>query len=341
MVMFGHWCGLFFWTNKQLGEHLGLPSISYYSDIYIRLLPEWLPSFNFGIFGVSIFFLISGFVIPFSVRKKTRLGFIISRAIRIFPTYIVCLASSLLCIFLANIALGSEFNFSLKSIIFNALLVHNLFDMPSIDWVNWTLAIEIKFYLVTLVLAFAILNFKVIPIFVYTLFVGLFAYGINTFFLGGGKFCNALAGDLLYTQYMFIGTIFYFNYSRKLSLFRSLVCICLLLLCFYYSWQYTFFSNIRGDFFPNYLYGVALFGVCYCFRDYFSKNRVLDFFANISYPGYAVHSMTGYASLLFLMNIGFSYWISLAITFLFVLVLSYLFHITVEVKTINLGKKIR
>jgi peptidoglycan/LPS O-acetylase OafA/YrhL len=42
---------------------------------------------NFGALGVALFFVISGFVMPFSFKSYGRLDFLVGRAFRIYPTY--------------------------------------------------------------------------------------------------------------------------------------------------------------------------------------------------------------------------------------------------------------
>jgi len=45
------------------------------------------PGIYKGGFGVALFFLISGFVIPFSFLRYTRTGFAIARILRLWPAY--------------------------------------------------------------------------------------------------------------------------------------------------------------------------------------------------------------------------------------------------------------
>ena len=47
---------------------------------------------NWGPFGVALFFVISGFVIPFSFETYGRLDFIVARFFRIYPTYLTGLS---------------------------------------------------------------------------------------------------------------------------------------------------------------------------------------------------------------------------------------------------------
>ncbi len=57
--------------------------------ISLAVTQSWI---NFGPFGVGLFFLVSGFVIPFSLRRHGRGTFLLARALRIYPTYWAALA---------------------------------------------------------------------------------------------------------------------------------------------------------------------------------------------------------------------------------------------------------
>lgn len=339
LVIFGHLCGLFFWSNQQLGQHLNLIPVNVYHNIYIDLLPP-VPSFNYGIFGVSIFFLISGFVIPFSLQKKTRIAFLISRAIRIYPTYIACLCTSLAIVFLCNLAEEKAFNFSLGDVIANCLLVNNLIEVGSIDWVNWTLAIEIKYYIVSAALYVAIRSRNFIAVLLYCSSVAMLSILMRQYPVFGG-FGDAMLSDLQYTTYMFIGTIIYFNFIGAIDVKKTLFSISFILCSFYITWLNSKLSPLIADFYPNYLYGLVTFLVCYKLRDKFKENRLLDFLANISYPGYALHAMSGYALLFLLVNRGFGYYTALSLSLFVIFILSYFLHKTVEIKTISFGKRVK
>ena len=61
----------------------------------------WLhvvPQFNWGAFGVALFFLISGFVIPFSLSRQRAGAFLVGRFFRIVPLYVVGFTISLAAI---------------------------------------------------------------------------------------------------------------------------------------------------------------------------------------------------------------------------------------------------
>ena len=54
--------------------------------------------FNYGAFGVALFFLVSGFVSSFTLEKSHPPTFFVARFFRIFPTYVICLALGLLAV---------------------------------------------------------------------------------------------------------------------------------------------------------------------------------------------------------------------------------------------------
>lgn len=101
-----------------------------------------------GVFGVVLFFLISGYIIPFSVRRGFSLGdFAVRRAFRIFPAYLLVLA--------AVIALGvlgvAPWRDALElggipGLAANLFIVQDYFGLPAFLGVSWTLAIEFIWY---------------------------------------------------------------------------------------------------------------------------------------------------------------------------------------------------
>lgn len=107
---------------------------------------------EYGILGVYIFFIITGFVIPLSLMKYNfRLNqlhkFLSKRWIRIEIPYIVSIILILLVSFVFSIKNDTPFTLSL------AKLSHHIFYSASFfnyEWYNpiyWTLAIEMQFYI--------------------------------------------------------------------------------------------------------------------------------------------------------------------------------------------------
>lgn len=111
MVLLWHLGNIFWFNNAAVSNLCHIDIISNISD----MIPKWYSDINdalnrlnldFGIFGVSIFFLISGFIVPFSVNraKITAVSFFekeihqdISALYSLFYNYISI--SEFLCIF--------------------------------------------------------------------------------------------------------------------------------------------------------------------------------------------------------------------------------------------------
>lgn len=110
------------------------------------------PIARYGILGVQLFFLISGWVVLASARSATARAFAIARAVRILPTFWISCATTTAVVVL----LGSP-AFSVKPLQFlsNMAVVPFLYRslLPAahrtafVDTVYWTLSYEIKFYL--------------------------------------------------------------------------------------------------------------------------------------------------------------------------------------------------
>lgn len=101
-----------------------------------------LESFDFGRFGVVLFFLISGFIIPSSLKPGTTLKkFAITRVFRLYPAFWV----ACLLIFLTS---PYFFNYVVPvyQLLANLTMVPKLFHAPELSGVFWTLFIEILFY---------------------------------------------------------------------------------------------------------------------------------------------------------------------------------------------------
>lgn len=118
----------------------------------------WQPALHFGQFGVQVFFVISGLVIPYAMNQggyslRTFPVFMIKRCLRICPPAYL---SALLVIGLSfglPPAVWKAFNlpwpgFSLKAIAANLFFVVGHLGTHWYNFVHWTLAIEFQFYVI-------------------------------------------------------------------------------------------------------------------------------------------------------------------------------------------------
>lgn len=112
----------------------------------ISFLISIVSSFDFGRFGVVLFFLISGFVVPFSIKDDNKSDrpirrFAIGRFFRLYPAFWVSL------LFMYGYLVFTGNAPELKTVLANATMAANAFGQPWISGVYWTLFIELAFYL--------------------------------------------------------------------------------------------------------------------------------------------------------------------------------------------------
>ncbi len=109
---------------------------------------------KYGYLGVDIFFVISGFVIPWSLYRSRYVlrdypRFVLKRNVRLYPPYLASIAITILA---TNFVLVPLFHIPRMTITGRDLLWHFAYlnDLVHVPWVNvvyWTLAIEFQWYL--------------------------------------------------------------------------------------------------------------------------------------------------------------------------------------------------
>lgn len=135
---------------------------------------DYLPStdplkiiFSSGHFGVEIFFIISGLVIPYSMAKGqytlNKIGvFFKKRIIRIEPPYLFCVLLVLALNYattMSPVYVGNAFKVDYEQLVFHVGYLNGYMGK---DWLNqafWTLAIEFQYY-VLIALFFSLIDHK-------------------------------------------------------------------------------------------------------------------------------------------------------------------------------------
>lgn len=98
---------------------------------------------DWGRFGVVLFFLISGFIIPKSLRPNSSIEtFLISRFFRLYPAFWL----AIVLIYISDPYLSRDGGFTVNQLIANLTMVPKLFHQNYMSGVFWTLFIEILFY---------------------------------------------------------------------------------------------------------------------------------------------------------------------------------------------------
>lgn len=299
--------------------------------------------FDFGIFGVALFFLISGFVIPISLRKLGRAKFLLARVVRIYPVYLVSLGVWVLCWALVrSLSLGEgRPDISWASIALQATLVGDFFGLPSFDLVSWTLQVELKFYLVAALLYGTLRRGRRAGVYAFALFV--LALAVFRWYIGKHPFpwmhgngylftANQILVHLGFVVYIFCGylyALFWQGAMGKGKLLAGLfslegVALLTLLSC-----------GVKGralvPFFINQTLALSCFAMAMRLGSPGGVfHRLLDGLARISYPMYTTHLIVGWATLSLLDILGAPPVVSQVSGFVLVALVAGLVHLWVE-----------
>jgi len=339
LIVITHYFGIFYGEQGVVSYLTATPELH-------LVAPSWVPWMDFpvlkGPFGVALFFLISGFVIPFSLQHNNAKSFLVARLFRIYPTYLACLAIGLLSVWFATWYWDTELQVSSTRLVKNALLVHNISGTDSLDAVNWTLAIEMKFYLLAAMAASALLRPRPVAL---AAIVAVIA-GLNDLLphLPGQvdervySFAFGMSHDLNFIVFMLMGTLFYQHYRQLLSTRALTVGLVLLSAAFAGCWMLGADKAAFPIIGKYYYYALAVFTLAYGFRTRFRRLPALDFLADISYPLYVVHPLLGYTLLKLALHQGWPFGPSVVLVLALVLFVSWVVHKAVENTSNNLGK---
>jgi peptidoglycan/LPS O-acetylase OafA/YrhL len=337
-VLVSHYLGVF-WLNPGAVEYLTNappPASGAYSlPSYISWLHA-VPLFNWGAYGVALFFLISGFVIPFSLRRVGWIAFVTGRCFRIVPTYVVGFSITLVAVYLCSSHYGRGWPYSINEVLIHFIPgLRDILQSKAIDGVVWTLEIEVKFYLICALLIcwFRQLSLKlfVMPILLFFTSV-LFSLGsalnwwVNDAML---HMMVVFAGFSQYIVFMFCGVVFHYVYQNRLTFISGVVYLVCFGGMFILQWWIGPYPETVWVAW-SYVAALITFLCAFIFRDRFRRFRLLDFFAEISYPLYVVHGVAGYVLLRVLLDASFKAWISLVLVTASCFFVAWLIHIFVE-----------
>jgi peptidoglycan/LPS O-acetylase OafA/YrhL len=270
--------------------------------------------------GVELFFVISGFIIPYSMfaagYKLKNIGlFLWKRILRIDPPYLVMIAITLIINFLLNRS---------NVISFYNLLLHIAYLIPFTHekWVSnvfWTLAIEFQYYLI-IAFTFPLLIHKNRWVILFTiaaiLSLNLISHSVD--FLPR------------WVTYFVMGIVTFYFKINKINRNEYIIAILALgiLLKFQISTMF------------------ALVGIMSAFYLAFASflNRITDFFGKISYSLYISHcSFLPLISYFLINSIGINpnfHIILFSLSFIICVIIAYIFYMLIEKYFAEQSKKI-
>ena len=328
MVLLWHLGNIFWFNNAAVSNLCHIDIISNISD----MIPKWYSDINdalnrlnldFGMFGVSIFFLISGFIVPFSVNraKITAVSFLKKRFIRIYPLYIVCFTITFLLVSFYVYFNTGIYPYSIKDYLVQVSLLRDWFWVSSIDGISWTLEIEIKFYVLYAVLMLIkkknnpkiIGGISIITAILCVLYNSnqnlILQMSRNVYIVLG-----VLAASMMYIVFIFIGLSIYEFYEGNWGKDKFFIVLQVLIVSFLICVLNSSSSELIIKFIINYGGGLVLFLNFYMLKTQIDENIILKFFAKYSYIIYLIHGVNGYILMDFLVKKGTPFWFCLVIT---------------------------
>jgi len=241
-------------------------------------IPFLHSTFSFGYLGLDLFFIISGFIIPYSMFKndyslKRFPKFMLKRSVRIEPPYIV---SFLIIIFARYLYVQIHnwqypeyywpFRHDWKQFGLHFFYLNQYFGYESYAPVYWTLAIEFQFYLlIGFLFPLIIGTKKIIPVTLLVLssaFIWFFDFRYNWFIFQYG--------------YLFITGILIFLFTVKRISFKvfSLLFVVIATLLYFKNGLDVLVTAVAGT--------VAIISIK---REW----KVTNFLGTISYSLYLIH----------------------------------------------------
>lgn len=294
-----------------------------YSTVNYVTNQSVLNVFYFGQYGVQLFFVISGIVIPLSLLKSNYSivkfpKFFYKRIIRIEPPYLVAVTIAILI--MISRGDSSKLNFTQIALHIGYLIPFYLYKYAWLNQVFWTLAIEFQYYIILSFLILLILKNKFIGrlLFYLTLLTMPYFFTDSNFFP-------------FYAPIFLIGISWCLFFINKIKSFEY---FCVLTMSFVIAYLKISPTNA--------FLGLGSIIIIHFFKNY--SNKLLLFFGNISYSFYLIHPLIG-ASCINVLSHKFTLsWqkpIVICFGFIVTTISSYILYRLIEKPTQILSKKIK
>ncbi len=279
----------------EVGLHNKLENIQFLRFIAaFSVMMVHLPSVGFGIWGVDIFFVISGFVMMYITEKENNL-FFLKRLIRVVPLYWIATSVIFLIALIKPdylISTTANFEYLLKSLFFIPFNKNELGHFPILS-LGWTLNYEIIFYAL---FSLSLIFFKDKKVLFVSSMIILFII-INNF-LSGKNFIFWVYSNLIFLEFIFGMVVYkiwyrYFN-KFKINLRNKIILIMIaLILTFYlnsHGFEVLFLADLESSRIIR--FGIPSFFLIFIFLFFLSDIKFPKIFiilGDASYCIYLIH----------------------------------------------------
>jgi len=273
---------------------------------------------SYGPTGVFVFFVISGFIIPYSMHKsgyvlKDFFIFFKKRLWRLHPPYILTLLLTIALVVFNNATGKSNEDVSAIRVLSHLFYTTKIFNLEWFNPIFWTLAIEIQYYLL-LALAFSLFNGE--QAWQRASFVVLVL--TSTYVFKDDRFITFYIGPFV------LGFSLYYLIIKKINLLEcSIYAILGSLNIYYFVGSHWFIAS-----------AFALFFILYVIKTPTFLNKL----GEISYSLYLTHPLFGGLFIYLLLPYNSNIWSGYAIlagAIIFSIITSQLFYRLIERRSIE------
>ncbi len=294
------------------------------SVLYFPYLGE---VFRYGYLGVSLFFMISGYVILMSAYNKKSSEFIISRIVRLYPAYWFAVTLTFISIMVIG---GVRYRADLYQYILNLTMMHRYIGVTSLDGVYWTLMVEMKFYLLIAIIIFMkqIHNIKSFLGLWMVLTLVLIKYNISYL----GIFLIPASSSLFIA-----GAYFYLIYREGISLYKvSIIAVSFIVTAYIGLWEmrrfymhyhvvlnaYVILSIIASFYLIFFMIALR--------KTQFINSRKFVVLGVLTYPLYLIHQNIGFMIFNYLGPYGLNKYVILSLVLALMLAAAHVIHKQIE-----------
>lgn len=239
-----------------------------------------LPFFAGGGAGVVVFFLVSGYIIIHVLQTEKSTDFAIKRAFRIYPLYI----AAVLIQAIVEIAYYGKYPV-ISTLVPQLLLIGDFFGTPyALNGVEWTLRVEVMFYVFMAILSSLDFMHKYKKMLPYTMFAMVVLLGLIAPIPAGSWAIGYLT---IYGPFLFLGSMFYLVEKKEVS-YPALLSFIVVIFYQYFNLIVIFQSGwIKAHFA---VLGFSIFTFCWMLRRYIKVTPGILLFSNLTYAVYLFHN---------------------------------------------------
>ncbi len=339
LVLYGHFVSVG-------GNALSLPDLIN-PNVVLPLLQtggkglNWLENFfqvflhtQAAVLGVSVFFIITGYLMPKMMLRYTRTEFLANRFFRIFPTLVVaCGLIALLLMWTQNIDVSG------LSYLASILLIYQIIGVAPVAGVLWTLVVEVAFYFLSAIVG----QFTYAKVMLIQLILGLML--LICFYFGGTERYWLLFSVSKYFLMILIGSSIFLAETSvvawTLKISHIIFSLVVSLLGFW-SFKIVYSDVSTYATVGTHFSAVGLFIIFFCLHKLNCLKRTPQVFIHLSelvYPIYLVHVAVGLIAIATLRNHLSNVYLLLISAGLLSIFVSWALHILIEQPFIRLGKR--